>query len=132
MRRFRGLGYVTPRKGHSSKPSNARCVAYRALLGLVGGSIALLMVFFCLMSIVYASSVDLQTFDSRVTIREGNGARQCLYDLCFTNASVARDLTICAEYRGLDGARSGDILVFEERVGPLGSRLTAMRRTRSR
>jgi hypothetical protein len=78
---------------------------------------------------VYVSSTDTVQFSASIGIRKGGtGWRNCRWFLTFYNRPIEREVTICADYRGIDGAKFGDVLVFEEKVGPMGARLIDIQR----
>jgi hypothetical protein len=79
---------------------------------------------------VYISSTNTVTFPASIDIRTrgGTGWRSCRWFLTFDNRPIEREITICADYRGLSGAKSGDVLIFEEKAGPLGARLIGIQR----
>jgi hypothetical protein len=109
--------------------SIGRSLYYSAFLGLVIGSLTLLAVDLCTLSIVYATSRTSVRFNSPISVRKGRGGKGCWYYLTFYDAPLEREITTCGEKWGVGGAKSGDTLVFEERVGPMGARLIAIRRT---
>jgi hypothetical protein len=82
---------------------------------------------------VYISSTNTVTFPASIDIRTrgGRGWRSCRWFLTFDNRPIEREITICADYRGLSGAKSGDVLIFEEKAGPLGARLIGIQRKRN-
>jgi hypothetical protein len=79
---------------------------------------------------VYVSSTNSAKFPASIDIRTrgGTGWRSCRWFLTFDNRPIEREITICADYRGLSGAKSGDVLIFEEKAGPLGARLIDIQR----
>jgi hypothetical protein len=79
---------------------------------------------------VYVSSTNTVKFPASINIRTrgGTGWRSCRWFLTFDNRPIEREITICADYRGLSGAKSGDVLIFEEKAGPLGARLIDIQR----
>jgi hypothetical protein len=78
---------------------------------------------------VYVSSTYTVKFPASIDIRtRGTGWRSCRWFLTYDNRPIEREITICADHRGISGAKSGDVLIFEEKVGPLGARLLDIQR----
>ena len=75
--------------------------------------------------IVRATSVNAVRFTSEVTIQKGIGAG-CAYYVTFYDAPIQRDVRTCAEDRGIAGAKSGDTLVIDENIGPVGAYLNGV------
>jgi hypothetical protein len=79
---------------------------------------------------VYITSTNTVKFPASIDIRTrgGTGWKSCRWFLTFDNRPIEREMTICADYRSINGIKSGDVLIFEEKVGPLGARLIDIQR----
>jgi hypothetical protein len=116
--------------GSSGKRSIGRALYYSAFFGLVFGSVTLMPIDLCALSMVYATSRTSVRFSSPISVRKNSvgGGRSCVYYLIFYNSPVEREITVCGERWNIGGAKSGDTLAFEEMVGPMGARLIGIRR----
>jgi hypothetical protein len=114
--------------GGGSKQSIGRALYYSAFAGLVMGSVTLLTIDLCALSMVYASSRTSVRFNSVISVRKGRGTGGCRHYVTFYSPPLGRDITVCGEQWSIRGAKSGDTLAFEEGVGPLGARLIGIRR----
>lgn len=108
--------------------STGDSLASALFVGLIGGFALLPFVGMGALGAVYVSSTETVQFSSSIGIRKGPGGRGCHWYLRFYNRPIQRDVTLCAEDRGISGAKSGDVLTFEEKVGPLGARLINIRK----
>ncbi len=111
-------------KGTGGHVSNA------AFVGLLLGFCGMMLVNLGALSLVYVTASAKAEFIAPIAIRNtgGGGYRWCRYFMSFYNQALERDVTICADSRNIGGAKSGDSLIFDQQVGPLGTRLIAIRR----
>jgi hypothetical protein len=128
MRRSSKRNFEMPAPGGGRKRSIGRSLYYSAFSGLVIGGFTLLTLDLCTLSIVYATSRMSVRFDSPISVRKGHGVRGCWYYVSFYNPPLEREITLCGEQWNIGGAKSGDTLAFEEKVGPMGARLVSIRR----
>ncbi|MGO9623118.1 MAG: hypothetical protein ACLP0B_14470 [Steroidobacteraceae bacterium] len=128
IRKLRAQNFVIVNKNGTRSRSVTQTLSYAGFVALIGGFALLPFIGMGALGAVYVSSTDTVQFSSSIGIRKGPGGRGCRWYLTFYNRPIERDTTICAEDRGVSGAKSGDVLIFEEKVGPMGARLIDIRR----
>jgi hypothetical protein len=127
IRTLRDRHYVIVNKHGTGSRSVIHSLSYALFVALIGGFALLPFMGMGALGAVYVSSTDTVQFSSSIGIRKGPGGRGCRWYLTFYNRPIERDITICAEDRGIGGATSGDVLIFKEKVGPMGARLIDIR-----
>lgn len=127
IRKLRQRHYMIVNKNGTGSRSVIHSLSSALFVALLGGFALLPFIGMGALGAVYVSSTDTAQFSSSIGIRKGPGGRGCRWYLTFYNHPIEREVTICAEDRGISGAKSGDVLIFEEKVGPMGARLIDIR-----
>jgi hypothetical protein len=130
IRKLRGHSDVIDNENRSGSRSVIHSFSSALFGALIVGFVPLPFIGMGALGAVYVSSTDTVRFPASVGIRTrgGTGGRSCRWFLTFYNRPIEREVTICADYRGISGAKSGDVLIFEEKVGPMGARLIDIQR----
>jgi hypothetical protein len=128
IRGLRDRHYVLVNKNGTRSRSVIQSLSYALFVALIAGFALLPFIGMGALGAVYVSSTDTVQFSASIGIRKGHtGGRSCRWFLTFYNRPIEREVTICADYRGIAGATSGDVLIFNEKVGPMGARLIDIR-----
>ena len=130
VRKLHGHNYVIANKNGSGSRRVIHSFSFALFVSLIAGFALLPFIGMGALGAVYVSSTNTVKFSASIGIRTrgGTGWRSCRWFLTFDNRPIEREVTICADYRGVSGAKSGDVLIFEEKVGPMGARLIDIQR----
>jgi hypothetical protein len=130
VRRLHRQNYVIANKNGLDSRRVIHSFSSALFVSLIVGFALLPVIGVGALGAVYVSSTNTIKFPASIDIRArgGTGWRSCRWFLTFDNRPIEREITICADYRGLSSAKSGDVLIFEEKAGPLGARLIDIQR----
>ena len=130
VRKLHRQNYVIANKNGLDSRREVQSFSSALIVSLIAGFMLLPFIGVGALGAVYVSSTNTVKFPASIDIRTrgGTGGRSCRWFLTFYNRPIEREVTICADYRGISGAKSGDVLIFEEKVGPLGARLIDIQR----
>jgi hypothetical protein len=130
IRKLHGKNYVIANKNGPGSRSVIHTVSSALFVSLIAGFALLPFIGMGALGAVYVSSINTVKFSASIGIRTrgGTGGRSCRWFLTFDNRPIEREVTICADNRGISGVKSGDVLIFEEKVGPMGARLIDIQR----
>jgi hypothetical protein len=129
VRKLHRQNYVIANKNGPDSRRVIHSFSSALFVSLIAGFALLPFIAVGALGAVYVSSTYTVKFPASIDIRtRGTGWRSCRWFLTYDNRPIEREITICADHRGISGAKSGDVLIFKEKVGPLGARLLDIQR----